>query len=73
MKTITNIIKTILLLTIFSSSLAGVDEVDSLQYDDENHVSIVSPTDPELKWQKYLTCVISKQLTLQQSVTQSLK
>ena len=54
MKVIINTLKTIFLLTIFSSSLAEVQEVDSLQYDDENHVSIVSPTDPELKWQKYL-------------------
>ena len=54
MSTISNVIKTILLLTIFSSSFAEVQEVDSLQYDNESHESIISPTDPDLKWQKYL-------------------
>jgi len=53
MKVIINTLKTIFLLTIFSSSLAEVQEVDSLQYDNENHESIISPTDPDLKWEKY--------------------
>ena len=41
-------------LLLSSFSMANVETSDQLQYDDENHKSIASPTDPYLKWQKYL-------------------
>jgi len=55
MNTISNAIKTIFLLTIFSSSFAEVTAFEELQYDGDKQVSIVSPTDPSLKWQEYLS------------------
>jgi hypothetical protein len=55
MNIITKIINTILLLLIFSSSLAEVTAFEELQYDSEEQVSIATPTDPNLLWQQYLS------------------
>ena len=55
MKIVTKAINTIFLLLVFSSSLAEVTAFEELQYDSDKQVSIVSPTDPSLKWQEYLS------------------
>ena len=54
MKTISRL--TVLISIFFvSSSFADVSESEELQYDSEKQASIVTPTDPYLKWQKYLS------------------
>ena len=54
MNTFTKLITTILVSLSFSS-FADISESEELQYDSEKQASIVSPTDPYLKWQKYLS------------------
>tara|TARA_Y100000389_G_C17440484_1_gene508274 strand:- start:605 stop:1951 length:1347 start_codon:yes stop_codon:yes gene_type:complete len=54
MNTFTKLITTILVSLAFSS-FADVSESEELQYDSEKQASIVTPTDPYLKWQKYLS------------------
>ena len=49
MKTITNIIKTILLLTIFSSSIAEDNAFEEAQYDSELQILAVTPN-PSALW-----------------------
>ena len=54
MNTFIKLITTILISLSFSS-FADVSDSEELQYDSENQASIISPTDPQLKWQKYLS------------------
>ena len=54
MNIFTKLITTILVSLAFSS-FADVSESEELQYDSEKQASIVTPTDPYLKWQKYLS------------------
>ena len=56
MNIVTKVINTIFLLLVFSSSLAAeVTASEELQYDSDKQVSIATPTDPNLKWQQYLS------------------
>ncbi|SVE44641.1 uncharacterized protein METZ01_LOCUS497495, partial [marine metagenome] len=56
MNIVTKVINTIFLLFVFSSSLAAeVTASEELQYDSDKQVSIATPTDPNLKWQQYLS------------------
>ena len=56
MNIIRSSIKILVVLLIFSSSsFAEVSAFEELQYDSDKQVSIVSPTDPSLKWQEYLS------------------
>ena len=54
MNTFTKLLTAILVLLSFSS-FADVSESEELQYDSDKQASIISPTDPQLKWQKYLS------------------
>jgi len=54
MNIFTKLITTILISLSFSS-FADVSDSEELQYDSENQASIITPTDPQLKWQKYLS------------------